>query len=431
MNAGIDFGTSSCSIGVWRNGQPVLLELEGGGTRLSSALHSTRPGLAIRVPTLAGKRRRKVVVPDDHDVTFGEAAIQQHLLDPQEGYFVKSPKSFLGADIKQPHIELFSEIITRMLAHIKQRAEAQVDARIDAICLGRPVRFHGLRGDAGDRQAVSILEKSEIAAGFDHVEFMFEPIAAALDYERQIDRDRVALVLDAGGGTTDCSMVRVGPSFRDKLRRDDSVLGYSGDRVGGTDFDIKLAMRTLMPHFGKDSLLRSGLPVPATVYWNAVAINDVNALADFSSWKTGQEIRQLLADAVEKEKVARLLALHAGRLGYRLNRSAELAKIELSDRESTTVSLTYIEPGFDVSLTRAELKAAIERELDVFVGLMQEAAKQSQTAPDVIYVTGGMAKSPLVEECIRANFGDIEIVVGDLFGSVTSGLATWANRTFR
>ena len=173
-----------------------------------------------------------------------------------------------------------------------------------------------------------------IAAGFDRVEFMFGADRRGADYERRIDRDRVALVLDAGGGTTDCSMVRVGPSFRDQLRRDESVLGYSGDRVGGTDFDIKLAMRSLMPHFGKDSLLRSGLPVPATVYWNAVAINDVNALADFSSWKTGQEIRQLLADAVEKEKVARLLALHAGRLGYRLNRSAELAKIEPSDRES-------------------------------------------------------------------------------------------------
>jgi hypothetical chaperone protein len=487
MNAGIDFGTSSCSIGVWQGEHPVLLKLEGDSTLLPSALHSARANLPT-VPideqalkkAVAGARRRqaeraatlhaeaagycrKLAVEQlenhargrllrshaqvqaerrklqgldaslyfDSETTFGEAAIRQHQLDPQGGYFVKSPKSFLGADIKQQHIDLFCEIITRMLAHIRNRAEAQVATGIDAICLGRPVRFHGLRGDEGDRQAISILERAAIAAGFEYVEFMYEPIAAALDFERRIDRDMVALVLDAGGGTTDCSMVRVGPSFRDKISRGDCVLGYAGDRVGGSDIDIKLSMRTLMPCFGKDSLLASGLPIPSTVFWNAVSVNDVNALADFSSQRTGQQIRQLLADAVDKQKVARLLALHSERLAYRLNRSAELAKIDLSDHEATSVSLSYIESGLAVPVSRADLRDAIERELGVFVNLMREVQAQSRVEPDVIYVTGGTARSPIIEECIRAHFGGVRIVVGDLFGSVTSGLATWAHRIFR
>jgi len=288
-----------------------------------------------------------------------------------------------------------------------------------------------LRGEEGNRQAVTILERAARAAGFDHVEFMFEPIAAALDYERGIDRNVVALILDAGGGTTDCSMVRIGPTYRERSSRTDSVLGYAGDRIGGTDIDIKLAIAKVMPHFGKDTLLHSGLPVPAYHFWNAATVNDVNALADFSSEKSGRELGQLLADAQEKRKVARLLALYRGRHNYRLNRSAELAKIALSERDSVTLPLHYIEPDLAIALTRADLREAVARELGKIVELMRDVATQAQVAPDVIYVTGGTAKSPMIVESIRANFGGVDIVVGDLFGSVTSGLATWAERTFR
>ena len=84
-----------------------------------------------------------------------------------------------------------------------------------------------------------------------------------------------------------------------------------------------------------------------------------------------------------------------------------------------------------VTINRAELKESVQQELGKVVGLMQEVERQSQVAPDVIYVTGGTANSPMVEECIRSNFGDVEIVIGDLFGSVTSGLTTWAHRIFR
>src|SRR4051812_48112115 len=68
MNAGIDFGTSTCSIGVWRDGRPLLLKLEGDSTRLISALHSARTNLGVgqidarelekRVAALARPRRK-------------------------------------------------------------------------------------------------------------------------------------------------------------------------------------------------------------------------------------------------------------------------------------------------------------------------------------------------------------------------------------
>lgn len=485
MYAGVDFGTSSCSIGVWESRGPVLLPLEGESNRLPSALYTSRPNVHIeeidefelKKRVAAAKRRQSTdskkakeenrifkefsdaelenierglmrreiaerskaryesqsiseVLYADTEVVFGEAAILRHIQDPQSGYFIKSPKSFLGADIKHHHIELFSEIITRMLAFIKGNAERNIETEIQNIVLGRPVNFHGTRGEEGNAQAISILERAAIAAGFRNVEFLMEPIAAALDFERSISEDLVVLVLDAGGGTTDCSMVKLGPSYIQSRERNGSVLGYAGDRIGGTDLDIKLALRKIMPYFGKDSLLSNGLPIPNTLFWNAIAINDVNAQQQFLSESTQREIASYLTQAADARKVQRLQNLYKGRLTVRLNRSAELAKIHLSDRDPINLPLRYIEPEFVIPISRHDLRESIERELDVFLSLMKEVENQAGAKPSIVYVTGGTAKSPIVEEWIRSSYRNVEIVVGDAFGSVASGLTTWAHRIY-
>jgi len=485
MYAGVDFGTSNSSIGVWDNRGPILLPLEGEKTRLPSALYTSRPNVRIEkideselkkrvtnakrrqsnelkkakeesrtikessdvelenvergimrreIAERAKARYKSQTISEslyaDTEVVFGEAAILRHIQDPHSGYFIKSPKSFLGADVKHHYIELFSEVITRMLAFIKNNAEQNTQIEIHNIVLGRPVKFHGTRGEEGNAQALSILERAAIAAGFKNVEFLMEPIAAALDFERSISEDLDVLVLDAGGGTTDCSMVKLGPTYIQSRERKGSVLGYAGDRIGGTDLDIKLALRKIMPYFGKDSLLSNGLPMPNTLFWNAVAINDVNAQQQFLSDGTRREIASYLAQAVDKQKVQRLQNFQKSRLMVRLNRSAELAKIHLSNRDPINLPLRYIEPELVIPISQRDLRESIERELDVFLSLMKEVENQAGTKPDVIYVTGGTAKSPIVEGWIRSNYRNMKIVVGDAFGSVASGLTTWAHRIY-
>jgi hypothetical chaperone protein len=140
------------------------------------------------------------------------------------------------------------------------------------------------------------------------------------------------------------------------------------------------------------------------------------------------EIERLQQDAVGKQQIARLRTLHEARLTYRVNRSAELAKIGLSERDAVELDLEYLESGLATQVSVPEMAESIERELAVFVALMREVETQAQTRPDVIYVTGGTARSPLVERAIRKHYGDVGVVVGDLFGSVTSGLTTWAQR---
>lgn len=483
MNAGIDFGTSNCSIGVWENNRPNILNLEDNKSTMPSALYTPKEHIEVdelneveltrRVnkaktqqlneSNKAKKEGRKVKILDDSKLeniergvmrreavesakklydsqsmssslstgdgdVFGTAAINQHLTEPHQGFFIKSPKTFLGAELDSSHIATFSEITKKMLSHIKSISENTIGSSIESVVLGKPIKFHGTMGDKGNLQAVGILESSAVAAGFKNIEFLYEPIAAAMDYERTLNKDIVVLIMDIGGGTTDCSMLKVGPSYINKIDRDESLLGYAGDRVGGIDLDIKIASKILMPYFGKESLLKSGLPIPNTYFSDAVNVNDVHAQARFSSEVYGREIRKYLEQAMNKPYFSRLIKLYEGNYSYTLNRSSELAKIKLSEKELIKLPINYIESDLEIDIIREDYRNAIERETNKIISIMTEVTKQSSTRPDVVYVTGGTAKSPIIENLIRSQFKDIEVVTGDMFGGVAKGLTTWANR---
>ena len=62
-----------------------------------------------------------------------------------------------------------------------------------------------------DAQAQAALESAARQVGFDELQFQYEPIAAAFDHERSVTGEQVVLVADIGGGTSDFSVVRVGP----------------------------------------------------------------------------------------------------------------------------------------------------------------------------------------------------------------------------
>lgn len=570
MNCGLDFGTANCSIGVWRDGSPVLIDLSENSKQLSSALHSIKSNIEVisidetelservsralasqanqiasaasvtsksmdvvlqqisdgpnkvilreEISSINTDRRKerselgelkeekhkelwirkvkeikkkydsaiaKLVIDAlnrqktyrdsngtlkpitsgnqiksreralmrrevaeirahanadegissalyaDNDICFGNAAIFRHMEDPNDGYFVKSPKSFLGAELSQRQKEVFIEIVIRFFAFLKSSAQNEVSTDLQNVVIGKPINFHGTQGENGNNQALDILYKGAISAGFRNIEFLYEPIAAALHFERSLTKDKVVLVLDAGGGTTDCSVIKLGPSHKNRIDRGECVLGNSGARIGGTDLDHSLAMRTIMPLFG---LTSDGvdLGIPNIVFSNAITQNDINARAKFLSWETGRDIDFYLRSVPEShvEKIHRLREIYDKRLGFRLNRSAELAKIALSKKDSITLPLNYIEDDLTVQITLRDLEDSIHRKLGTMTDLMEEALRQAGKAADIIYVTGGTAKSPVVEDYIRKRFSDTEIVIGDHFGSVASGLTTWASKIF-
>jgi hypothetical chaperone protein len=364
------------------------------------------------------------------DIIFGRDAELAHISDPESGFYIKSPKSFLGANISIAQQQVFSNVVEKMLTFIKHESEYIKKVELDQVVIGRPVNFHGLQGQDGNSQALNIIHKAAKKIGFKEVEFLMEPVAAAYDYERQLKQDKVVLILDLGGGTTDCSMIKLGPSYRHLQSRESCILSYSGKRVGGIDLDNKLALKALMPHFGKNVVLSNGLPVPNSLFSQAVSINDVNAQQLFRSHTTGNELARYCTMSDDK-RLERLRRLRDGNLGLRLNRSAEQAKVQLSDNKQISLDLAYIEHNFMVDISRTELGDAIADELKQFESLINESLQQAQTQPDTIFVTGGTAISPVIQQWINSIFPDIEVVIGNHFGSVTSGLITHAHRLFR
>ncbi|MEM5499078.1 molecular chaperone [Paraglaciecola mesophila] len=473
MFAGLDFGTSNCSIAVIENNTPALIPLEDGKSRLPSSLfiehsNSTPANLttdliakqicalkedprvstslnheqlvniarkqlrkAHRLNTANDQRAQSIVqaLAANGDVIFGEEAELTHVSDPESGFYIKSPKSFLGADINATQRAVFTTIVEKMLAFIKQEAECIKQQEFSQIMIGRPVNFHGLLGKDGNKQALSIIDSAAAKVGFKEVQFLMEPVAAAYDYERQLNEDKLVLILDLGGGTTDCSMIKVGPSYVHLIDRQDCILSHTGKRIGGIDLDNKLALMALMPEFGKNTVLNNGLPVPNHLFKQAVSVNDVAAQQEFNGRLTGKDIAEYCRIS-PNPKLNRLKTLRDGKFGLRVSRSAEKAKILLSDQQDILLPLHYIEAGLDIPLSRAQLSDAIADELSKFERLMKEAITQAGATPDVLYVTGGTAMSPVVQQWINSAFPDLDIVIGDHFGSVTSGLTTHAQRIF-
>ncbi|BBR59549.1 molecular chaperone [Klebsiella sp. WP7-S18-CRE-02] len=446
---GFDYGTANCSIAVMQDGAPRMLMMENGSTLLPSMLSApTREAVSEwlyrhhQVPATGDETqallRRAMNYNRDEDidvlsnsVQFGLASLKQYIDDPEEVYFVKSPKSFLGASgLKPQQVAVFEDLVCSMMLHIRQQAQSQLQDTIEQAVIGRPINFQGLGGDEANAQAVGILQRAAKRAGFRDVVFQYEPVAAGLDFEASLSEEKRVLVVDIGGGTTDCSVLLMGPQWRARHDREQSLLGHSGCRVGGNDLDIALAFKSLMPLLGMGGETEKGIALPILPWWNAVAINDVPAQTDFYSAANGRLLRDLARDARDADKVALLYKVWQQRLSYRLVRSAEESKIALSESEHIATSLPFISDELATAISQDGLETALNQPLTRILEQVQLALENSSEKPDVIYLTGGSARSPLIKKALAQQLPGIPIAGGDDFGSVTAGLARWAQVVF-
>ena len=467
MFVGFDYGSANCAIGVMINDAVTLLPLSTHSDFMPSTLYAMDRELIaeavyqglpeplkaqyshIRSSQLmrAKQMRHELdLLPNEQAVFVGQAAIDAYLEMPEEGFYVRSPKSFLGANGLRPdQIGLFEDIVTLMMQHVKNLADKALQqkslpASTHAV-IGRPVNFQGIGGEDSNQQAEAILRLAASRSGFTEVTFLFEPLAAGMDFESTLDSDNTVLVVDVGGGTTDCSVVKMGPSHCNNHDRKQDCLGHSGQRIGGNDLDIALAMTGLMPSFGSDTVMTNGKPMPRAPFWNAVSVNDISAQRDFVSLASRKLVEQLIKEAEHPQLLKRLQIVQKNQMSYQVVRQAEMAKISLSDVDSTSCSLDFIEKDLFVTLTAVQFEQAISDPLAKVEALMKQAmqtataqAQQQDCAlpssPDIVYVTGGTARSPAIYQKIASVYPAAKVVVGDHFGSVTAGLTRCAQHAF-
>lgn len=428
---GIDFGTSNCTAGrLDATGQPELLHLSEASPYLSSALYLPWPDdfdaedEEQKKPSLAQLLRQ----PDR--ALLGQSAHDRYSADPLGGVFIRSPKSMLGSRLTPLQTQLYQQVCSLMLTHIHRRADQSAGhsnpQQAEFAVIGRPIHFQGIDGNDGDARAEALLRTAAAQAGFREVQFAYEPVAAAVEYERTLAKDQLVLVVDIGGGTSDISLIRLGPGHARVADRSKDLLSHAGRRLGGVDMDIKLAIYGLMPLLGRDSLALNGKPLPSALFSDAVNIIDIYAQGQFYQAASAKQITQLLEIAAEPALVARLQHLHQQHLSYYLVQQAEQAKIALAEAASTPVQLDRLQSGLGTQLDQAMLDHALYVEMNGLRGLINDCVAAAGVRPDQIFLTGGASAAPGVKRQLQQLLPDVPLIAGDRFGSVGKGLCTLA-----
>jgi hypothetical chaperone protein len=354
---------------------------------------------------------------------------------------MRSMKSILGSHLIDQTTDVgggrgakYLDIVAGYLKHLKRRAEAQAGAPIRRAVLGRPVFFvddDPLR----DAQAQAALEAAARQVGFDELQFQYEPIAAAFDYERGAAHEQIVLVADIGGGTSDFSVVRVGPQRIQQPDRKDDILANHGVHVAGTDFDRRVELTAILPAYGFGAMGpgNAGAPareVPSGVYFDLATWHLINTVYSPARVAELRGMRGFYAEARHHERV---MTVVEERLGHELMARAEQAKIDVAGGGATTIDLSHTERGLRAVLSEQAAVQAIDADIERIVGAARAAVTQAGLTPaqiDALYFTGGSTGLRLLADRIGAAFPTAQVARGDRFASVVTGLGLHAQRWF-
>lgn len=419
---GIDFGTTNSS---------VALLTGDSGLQLTSFAFRGIPTESYRsvlyfeqLKSAAGHKRT-------HGLT-GPAAIERYLETDEKGRLIQSLKSHLssrsltGTEIFGRRHKL-EEVISRLLTDLRKAAEHQFGQPIRHATVGRPVRFVGSESTEDDEFAVERLRQAFALAGIEHVEFEMEPVGAAYSYEATLDHDELILIGDFGGGTSDFSLLRVGPGVCRRGRTKDDLVGNSGVGLAGDAFDARIVRKLISPALGSNSEARSlNKLLPAVPAWIYANLERWHYLSFLRTNNVREILKSARVRALEPEKIEALIAIVDGDLGYQLHQAVQQVKFELSRSEAA--EFRSREAGLDLRIlvTRAEFESWIGEDLASIEQCVDSLMTTSGVDPrdvDRVFLTGGSSFVPAVRRIFETRFGAERLRGGNEFTSVARGLA--------
>ncbi len=425
---GFDFGTTNSSVALALNGHVRMVDFPSTlGTSRSSR-------------SLLYLQRRLHAVGKPVSVYTGASAIEHYLAtdnydEEYLGRLIQSLKSYLSArDLTGTEIfgrqYRFEDLVARMLRDLRLRASEFFGVEITRALAGRPVMFVGADTEADNDFAVGRLRRSFLEAGFTQVDFAMEPVAAAYAYESSIDREELLLIGDFGGGTTDFSLLRIGPSSRETGAHE--ILGNTGVGLAGDAFDARIVRHLISPALGSDSLARSlDKTLPALPAWIYANLERWHTLSFLRTQAVREMLRSAHKRALEPERIAALTAVIDHDLGYRLHGAVQKLKIDLSGNEEAEFVLDTEAVHLRASVTRTEFEGWITTEVARMAASLDEllrAAGVAASAVDRVFLTGGTSLVPAVHRLFTERFGEARVSSGDAFTSVAHGLSLMAQR---
>ena len=405
---GIDFGTTNSAVALAGADGARLAELPGPGgapaTTWRTVLHFD---------------------PTERDARAWAPAIERYLDVEGEGRLVQSLKSYLASPRFTSTVILgrnwtLEALIAEFLRRLRRAVGDDLGRRA---VVGRPIKYWGATDADDDARAVKRMRAALGAAGFEEVVFEYEPAAAAARYADTLDHQELLLVADFGGGTSDFSLVRVGPGLT--AGDPGTLLGTAGAGIGGDSFDARVIDARIAPALGRGGSYRDELGVPTPVpAWIYTRLRRWHHLSFLKAPETMHLLARLAHGALEPDRIERLVRLVRDDLGLPLHQAVERVKVALSAGERGELDVAELELREPVA--RGDLEAWIAPELaaidELVAGLLERAGVAAGDV-DRVFATGGSSLVPAVRRVLAARFGEDKLVGGDELTSVARGLA--------
>jgi len=366
---------------------------------------------------------------------LGKAAIDEYVARGSRGRLIRSLKrflpmrSFVRTSINARTYTL-EELIAIVLREMRERADRFFGARVTRALLGRPARFSD--DPAEDALAEQRLRAAAELAGFSSVAFCPEPVAAARDFRDELARETLMLVGDFGGGTSDYSLVMIGPGGFELS----DVLAIGGVSVAGDALDGAIMRGQIAREFGADVRYRvpfgeNVLTMPKPLMQKLCSPAEMSLLArrdaqsflsDVKSWALGDD---------DRRHIDQLLTLVDDGLGFMLFEAIEQLKKQLSSVEAA--SFSFHVPGIEIDreIARPQFEAGASRELGAILHALDATLARAGAQPsDVerVCLTGGTARVPFIQRALRERFGAERLHALRGLHAVAEGLARQAQQ---
>jgi hypothetical chaperone protein len=369
------------------------------------------------------------------EVHFGAKAIREFSARDLQGRLIRSIKKFLPqASFLGTHIDekmmLLEDLIALFLRELKFRADQHFGSETDSVVMGRPARFSN--DPVEDRFAQDRLEKAARLAGYRHIEFLPEPVAAAREYRAKLgaqgaSRESLVLVADYGGGTSDYTLIRIHPGpFQPS-----DVLAIGGVALAGDSLDGALMRGFIAPHFGSTVQYRvpfgsNNLTMPKGLMESICAPAEISVLRKRDTLEFFRNVRQWSLGGEDRERMDRLFALIHEQLGFPVFEEIERVKRALSESTQARFEFDYPEVEILQDVSRQGFEDAASDRISRIIGALDEtlkAAGVSTSEVDLVCCTGGTARVPALRREMESRFGRGRLEDRNFFQSVVEGLA--------
>jgi hypothetical chaperone protein len=417
---GLDFGTTNSAVARVQDGRAVLATfdtLHGPTRTFPSILHFER--LRRKSGTRTGS-------------SAGPRGIERYLQAEEKGRLIQSLKAYL-ADRRFDGTAVFNQrysledMIALILRHLLADAAPSFGPMPGRVVVGRPVHFSNARSAADDEFALSRLLAAVARCGFEEVVFEYEPVAAAYSYEQMLQRDELILIGDFGGGTSDFSILHVGPEVRRRGRTTHDLLGSDGVAVAGDAFDRQIIRNLVAPRLGMGSDYLSPpskfLPVPS---WPYERLERWHHLSFLNTARNLEMLERVRRTAVIPERIEAFVHLIQGELGYQLHEAVRHTKFELSRQTETVFEFSCAPVSIRKKVAREELEEWIEPDIRLMAACVDRLLAATGVHPgdiDHVFLTGGSSFVPAVRRIFVDRFGLAKITGGEELTSVATGLA--------